>query len=120
MELQPASAGDTSSARPQPERFSRYTVSSMLKAISTYVFIKERLHAGLLDALQRGGAEAIEIFGARDHFDYTNRAHVKEVAGWFQSTGVQFHSFHAPMFFDYEWGRSGGAPVHASVKPQRA
>jgi sugar phosphate isomerase/epimerase len=91
----------------------------MLKAISTYVFIKERLNAGLLDALQRGGAEAIEIFGARDHFDYTNRAHVKEVAGWFQSTGVQFHSLHAPMWSDYEWGRAGEPPVNVCDNDKR-
>jgi sugar phosphate isomerase/epimerase len=83
----------------------------MLKAISTYVFIKDRLHPGLLDALHRGGAEAIEIFGAREHFDYTSRAHIKEIAGWFQSTGVQFHSMHAPMFAPDESGYGRGTPI---------
>jgi sugar phosphate isomerase/epimerase len=84
----------------------------MLKAISTYVFVKERLHPGLLDALARGGAEAVEIFGARDHFDYTNRTHVREVAGWFKSTGITFNSLHSPMWSDYEWGRAGDPPVN--------
>ena len=42
----------------------------MLKAISTYIFVKERLHPGLLDKLVSGGAQAIEIFGARQHLDY--------------------------------------------------
>ena len=41
----------------------------MLRAISTYVYVKDRLHPGMLDGLVRGGAQAIEIFCARQHFD---------------------------------------------------
>jgi len=53
----------------------------MLKAMSTYVYVKERLHPGLLDSLVRGGAQAIEIFAARQHLDYANRKqHVREIA----------------------------------------
>jgi len=33
----------------------------MLKAVSTYIYVKERLHPGLLDELVRSGAQAIEI-----------------------------------------------------------
>ena len=54
----------------------------MIHAMSTYVCVQERLHPGLLDGLARGGAQAIEIFAARGHFDYSNKAHVKEIAGW--------------------------------------
>ncbi len=90
----------------------------MLKAISTYVFVKQRLHPGLLDALAKSGAEAIEIFGARDHFDYTDHVHVRDVASWFRSTGLTFNSLHAPMWSDYEWGRSGGPPVNV-VDPEK-
>jgi sugar phosphate isomerase/epimerase len=91
----------------------------VLKAISTYVFTKERLHPGLLDALKNGGAEAIEIFGARGHFDYTSRAHVKEIAGWFQSSGVHFHSLHAPMFSPDESGYGQGTPVNLCDNDKR-
>ncbi len=84
----------------------------MLKAMSTYVYVKERLHPGLLQGLADAGAEAIEIFGARGHFDYSNRIHVREVAKWFKDSGVTFHSMHSPMFSDYEWGRSGAPPVN--------
>ena len=45
----------------------------MLKAISTFVYVKERLHPGLLDGLVRGGAQSIEIFAARQHVDYANQ-----------------------------------------------
>ena len=85
----------------------------MLKAVSTYVYVKERLHPGLLDELVRGGAQAIEIFAARQHFDYANRKqHVREIAEWFRSTGIPLNSVHAPLYSDYEWGRTGSPPVN--------
>jgi sugar phosphate isomerase/epimerase len=85
----------------------------MLKAISTYIYVKERLHPGLLDKLVQGGAQAIEVFAARQHLDYANRKqHVREIADWFRTSGVALHSLHSPMFADYEWGRSGAPPVN--------
>ena len=80
----------------------------MLKAMSTYVFVKERLHPGLLENLVRGGAEAIEIFAARGHFDYANRRqHVLEIAAWFKDSGVTLNSLHSPMYNTYVWGQKG-------------
>ena len=85
----------------------------MLKAVSTYIYVRERLHPGLLDELVRSGADAIEIFAARQHFDYANRKqHVREIAEWFRSTGVPLNSVHAPLYSDYEWGRTGSPPVN--------
>jgi len=85
----------------------------MLKAMSTYVYVRERLHPGLLDGLARAGAEAFEIFAARGHFDYANRRqHVLEIASWFKSTGKTLNSVHAPMFNDYEWGKGGNPPLN--------
>ncbi|HEX8924844.1 MAG TPA: TIM barrel protein, partial [Terriglobales bacterium] len=78
----------------------------MLRAISTYVHIRERLHPGLLDGLARAGAQGVEVFAARGHFDYTNPQSVRELASWFRSTeSVAFHSMHSPMFADEQWGR---------------
>lgn len=88
----------------------------MLKAISTHIHVKERLHPGLLDGFVRGGAEAIEIFAARQHLDYANRKqHVREIADWFKTSGIPLHSVHAPMFSDYEGGRGGSAPVNIAA-----
>jgi len=88
----------------------------MLKAVSTYVYVKERLHPGLLDGLVRGGAQAIEIFGARQHLDYVNRKqHVREIADWFRTSGVPLHSVHSPMYTDYEMGRTGTPPVNIAA-----
>src|ERR1700740_605196 len=87
----------------------------MQKAVSTYVYVKERLHPGLLDGLVRGGAEHIEIFAARQHLDYANRKqHVREIADWFRSTGIPLNSVHSPMFGDYEFGRAGAPPVNVA------
>lgn len=88
----------------------------MLHAISTYIYVKERLHPGLLEGLVRGGAQAFEIFAARQHLDYANRKqHVREIADWFRTSGVALHSVHAPLYGDYEWGRSGAPPVNVSA-----
>jgi sugar phosphate isomerase/epimerase len=87
----------------------------MLKAISTFVYVKERLHPGLLDGFVRSGAQAIEIFAARQHLDYANRKqHVREIADWFKGSGVPLHSVHAPLYADYEWGRAGAPPVNVA------
>jgi sugar phosphate isomerase/epimerase len=87
----------------------------MLKAVSTYVYINERLHPGLLDGLVRGGAQAIEIFAARQHLDYANRKqHVREIAEWFRNTGIALNSVHAPMYADYDRGRTGSPPVNVT------
>ena len=60
----------------------------MLRAMSSYVYIKKRLHPGLLDAMKRGGAQAVELFAARGHFNYTDKEHIKELSAWFKSEGV--------------------------------
>jgi sugar phosphate isomerase/epimerase len=85
----------------------------MLKAVSTYIYIKERLHPGLLDGLVRNGAQAIEIFASRSHLDYANRRqHVKEIAEWFHSSGVPLNSMHSPMYSGYEWRSPESPPVN--------
>src|SRR3979490_1900016 len=85
----------------------------MLKAVSTYLYVKERLHPGILDGLVRSGVQAIEIFAARQHLDYANRkAHVKEIADWFRGSGIPLNSVHSPLYSDYEWGRAAAPPVN--------
>ncbi|MGO9087422.1 MAG: sugar phosphate isomerase/epimerase family protein [Terriglobales bacterium] len=93
----------------------------MRKAVSTYLFVKERLHPGILDGLARSGVEAIEIFAARQHLDYANRkAHVKEIADWFRGSGVPLHSVHSPLYADYEWGRAGAPPLNVAATDRAA
>jgi sugar phosphate isomerase/epimerase len=85
----------------------------MQKAVSTYLFVKERLHPGILDGIQRSGVQAVEIFAARQHMDYANRkSHVKEIAEWFRGSGIPLNSVHSPLYADYEWGRAGAPPLN--------
>jgi sugar phosphate isomerase/epimerase len=91
----------------------------MLRAISTHVFLRQRLHPGLLETLTKGGAQAIEIFAARQHFDYTSKPHVKEIALWFAANPVEPFSMHMPLFGDNEMGRSGAPGVNV-VHPEKS
>jgi sugar phosphate isomerase/epimerase len=92
----------------------------MRRAMSTLVYARrERLHPGLLDQMVAGGAEAIEVFAARGHFNYSDRQHVREISNWFRSTGIAFHSMHSPMHGDDEWGRSGAPPLNIAAVEKR-
>lgn len=54
----------------------------------------------------------MEIFAARQHFDYTSREDVAELAEWFRSNELQPFSMHAPMYPDREMGRAGAPGVN--------
>jgi sugar phosphate isomerase/epimerase len=92
----------------------------MMRAMSSYVYIKKRLHPGLLDAMKRGGAQGIELFAARGHFNYTDKEHIKELSAWFKTEGVEFHSMHSPIYMSNDF-KSGGAPLNIvdTEKPRR-
>ena len=76
----------------------------MRPGISTQLFLQQRLHPGLLDALVRGGAKTIEVFAARHHFDYADRSVVREIAQWFRSNEV-VATLHQPLYADAQWSR---------------
>jgi sugar phosphate isomerase/epimerase len=82
----------------------------MLRAMSSYVYIKRRLHPGLLDNMARGGAQAIELFAARGHFNYHDKEHIKELGNWFRSEKIAFHSMHSPLYMNNDF-HSGGQRV---------
>ncbi len=69
----------------------------MLRGISSHIFLQQRLHAGLLDAMVAGGAQTIELFAARHHLDYTDRAEVKDIARWFKNNDCRA-TLHQPLF----------------------
>jgi sugar phosphate isomerase/epimerase len=76
----------------------------MQRGISTHLFLQRRLTPGLLDTLVASGAQAIEIFSARHHFDYTDASAVREIAGWFRSNNV-VATMHMPLYPDAAWSR---------------
>ena len=91
----------------------------MLRVLSTHLFLNQRLHPGLLELASRSGAQAVEIFAARQHFDYTSREHVRELGEWFKSNPLEVFSMHAPLFPDREMGRAG-APAVNVLHPEKA
>ena len=72
----------------------------MLRVLSTHLFLNQRLHPGLLELAARCGAAGVEIFAARQHFDYASREHIAELATWFRSNSLKPFSMHAPLFPD--------------------
>lgn len=87
----------------------------MLKAISTHIFLKHRLHAGHLDTLSKAGAEAIEIFAMRRHFDYTSRAQTREIGDWFRANPTPAWALHAPLRADGEGDSDRGSAPSVNV-----
>ena len=79
----------------------------MAFGISSHLFFSERLTPVTLDLLRDAGAEVIEVFAARHHFDYANRNAVRELATWFRGNPVAA-SMHMPIFSEAEasqWSR---------------
>ena len=94
----------------------------MQPALSTHVFFQQRLHPGLLDALHKSGAQTIEIFAARHHFDYNDRSAVRDIAAWFRSTGVAA-TLHQPLYLSDrgsgQWSRHV-APNINLIDPEKS
>jgi sugar phosphate isomerase/epimerase len=91
----------------------------MLRVLSTHLFLKHRLHPGLLELVGRSGAQAVEIFAARQHFDYTSREQLAELGEWFRSNPLEAFSIHAPLYPDSEMGRAGAPGVNV-LHPEKS
>ena len=94
-------------------------MSKMLRVLSTHLFLTHQLHPGLLEVAARSGAQGVEIFAARQHFDYTSRESVLELADWFRSNPVEPFSMHAPLYPDREMGRAGAPSVNV-IHPEKS
>ena len=79
----------------------------MEHVLSTHLFVNHRLTVAMLDRILHAGIPAVEIFCARQHLDYRDRAQVKELGHWFRDSDLKLHSLHAPMYNDDIWGKSG-------------
>ena len=79
----------------------------MRRALSTHLFVNHRLTTVWLDRIWLAGISLVEIFSARQHFDYRDRAQIAELGHWFRDSELKLHSIHSPMYSDDVWGRSG-------------
>ncbi|HLY18482.1 MAG TPA: sugar phosphate isomerase/epimerase family protein [Bryobacteraceae bacterium] len=89
----------------------------MRHVLSTHVFVGHRLTVAQLDKIQHAGIPAVEIFCARQHLDYRDRAQIAELGHWFRDADLQLHSLHAPMYNDEIWGRSGPHAIISITEP---
>jgi sugar phosphate isomerase/epimerase len=79
----------------------------MEHVLSTHLFVNHRLNTVWLDKIRQAGIPAVEIFCARQHLDYRDRAQISELGHWFRDSDLKLHSLHGPMYSDDVWGRSG-------------
>jgi sugar phosphate isomerase/epimerase len=86
----------------------------MQPGISTHIFLPQPLTPALLDTLRSAGAQAIEIFASRHHFDYSDRSAVREIATWFRSNPIT-PTLHMPLFTaddESAWSRHTAATLN--------
>ena len=87
--------------------------------ISTHLFVNQRLSSHILDQIHGAGLAPVEIFAARQHLDYRDANHVRDVGQWFSDHGVILYSVHTPLFNDADWGRSGGMALSPAYLEKR-
>ncbi len=79
----------------------------MQRIISSHLAVGNRLTTSWLGKVERAGFPAVEIFCARQHFDYRDTLQVADLGHWFRDSELKLHALHSPMFTDEVWGRSG-------------
>ena len=90
--------------------------------LSTHLFVNHRLTTALLNRIEQAGIMAVEIFCARQHLDYRDKAQIGELSHWFRDSKMKLHSLHSPMYTDEIWGLSGPhsiITITERVKTQR-
>ncbi len=83
----------------------------MQHVLSTHLFVRHRLTSIWLERVWNAGFPAVEIFCARQHLDYCDKAQIAELGHWFRDSELKMHALHAPMYTDDCWGRSGPQSV---------
>jgi sugar phosphate isomerase/epimerase len=94
--------------------------ANLTRALSTHGFAEHRLTTAWLERIWQAGIPLVEIFCARQHFDYRNRAQIAELGYWFRDSELKLHSVHAPLYTDEFWGRSGPDAVINIAEPVKA
>jgi sugar phosphate isomerase/epimerase len=87
--------------------------------LSTSLFAEERLNSHILDKILAAGLREFEIIAARQHLDYHDSNQVRDVQQWFGDHGASLHSLHAPLYTDFNWGRSGGLLISLAYLERR-
>ena len=89
-------------------------------ALSTHLVVNHRLTTVWLERIWNAGFPLVEIFCARQHLDYRDKAQVNELGYWFRDSELKLHSLHSPMYTDDVWGRSGPHSVINITEPVKS
>jgi sugar phosphate isomerase/epimerase len=79
----------------------------MQHVLSTQLLVNHRLTAVWLDRIWQAGIPQVELYCARQHMDYRNKAQISELGYWFRDSPLKVHAIHSPLFTDEISGRSG-------------
>ena len=82
--------------------------------------VNHRLTTSALGRIANAGIPAVEIFCARQHLDYRNKAQIAELGHFFKDSDLRLHSLHSPMYNDEFWGRSGPDSIISITEPLKA
>ncbi len=89
----------------------------MQRALSTHLLVNHHLTTVWLDRIWDAGIPLVEIFCARQHLDYRDKAQITELGYWFRDAELKLHSLHSPMYSDDAWGRTGPDSVLDITEP---
>ena len=92
----------------------------MQRGLSTYLLVNHRLTTVWLDRIWDAGIPLVEMFCARQHLDYRDKAQIAELGHWFRDSELQLHSLHSPIFSDDVWGKSGPSSVMNITEPVKS
>jgi len=92
----------------------------MQRALSTHLFANHRLTTVWLDRIWNAGIPLVEIFCARQHLDYRDKAQITDLGHWFRDAELKLHSLHSPMYNDTAWGRSGPQSIVTITEPVKS
>jgi sugar phosphate isomerase/epimerase len=92
----------------------------MQRALSTHVLVNHRLTTVWLERIWDAGIPLVEIFCARQHLDYHNRAQISELGHWFRDSELKLHSLHSPLHNDEASGVSGPQSVINITEPVKS
>ena len=66
----------------------------MQRALSTHLFANHRLTTVWLDRIWQADIPLVEIFCARQHLDYRDKAQISDLGHWFRDAQLKVHSLH--------------------------
>src|ERR1700751_3597164 len=91
----------------------------MQLVLSTHLFVRQRLTTVWLERGWDAGFPAVEIFCARQHLDYRNKAQIADLGHWLRDSQLKLNSLHSPMYTDDIWGRSGPQAIIDITEPAK-